>query len=316
VEGLAMPSSSSLIKDPSSDSREVTPAFALSEFPFAHPGEPGALPNSAKNPDFQQSGHVGNKSPQDGSPLPFHPKPVSRSTVIRYDRAKECIAGWTAPVFNRKTPRMESTLSNQNSVEFRDATSEARENAEEIVAAAVAEAEKIINDARTEAENIRRQAFSDGMNTAKAETASTMRQVGKILHDTQLWQEQMMNQSTPKIIEMIVAFGRKLFGNGFEIPAEQLDQVVSKAINEASRLGNLRIYLHPEDAKKLVNLWQESEITVNGQLIQIVSSQNITRGGCFVDGEFGIVDGRVEEQVDLIADTLKPSNQQPEISEE
>ena len=58
--------------------------------------------------------------------------------------------------------------------------------------------------------------------------------------------------------------------------------------------------------KSLVNLWQESEISVNGQQIQIVSSQNISRGGCFVDGQFGIVDGRVEEQIDQIAESLKP----------
>ncbi len=47
------------------------------------------------------------------------------------------------------------------------------------------------------------------------------------------------------------------------------------------------------------------ELTLNGQQIQIVSSQNISRGGCFIDGQFGIVDGRVEEQIDQIDKSIK-----------
>jgi hypothetical protein len=69
---------------------------------------------------------------------------------------------------------------------------------------------------------------------------------------------------------MVLAIGKKLFSSGFELPADQIDHIVSRAINEASRLGNLRVYLNPEDAKLLVNLWQESELTLNGQQIQVV----------------------------------------------
>jgi flagellar biosynthesis/type III secretory pathway protein FliH len=156
----------------------------------------------------------------------------------------------------------------------------------------------------------------EGMNAAKLETAQSMHQVERIFQETQLWQEQVMRQSQGRIIEMVVEIGRKLFGGGFELPAEQIDHIVSRAISEGSRLGDLRIYLNPEDSKTLVNLWQESEITVNGQRIQIVSSQNISRGGCFVDGQFGIVDGRVEEQMDQIVETLKPVLSNLELEDE
>ena len=177
---------------------------------------------------------------------------------------------------------------------------DAKVRADEIIAEADKNAAMIMDQAQMKRKPIKQKAFMEGMTTARNEVSQTMHQVERIFQETQLWQEQVMHQSQGRIMEMVMAIGRKLFGNGFELPSEQIDHIVSRAINEGSRLGNLRIYLHPEDSKILVNLWQESELTVNGQQIQIISSQNISRGGCFVDGQFGIVDGRVEEQIDQI----------------
>jgi flagellar biosynthesis/type III secretory pathway protein FliH len=192
---------------------------------------------------------------------------------------------------------------------------EAKVKADDVISEAEKNAEEILAQARKEAENIKQNAFSEGMASARSEMSQTLHQVERLFQETQLWQEQVMRQSQTRIIEMVMAIGKKLFGSGFELPSEQIDHYVSRAINEASRLGNLRVYLHPEDAKLLVNLWQESELTLNGQQIQIVSSQNISRGGCFIDGEFGVLDGRVEEQFDQINKSIKSTEVNLEVEE-
>jgi flagellar biosynthesis/type III secretory pathway protein FliH len=83
--------------------------------------------------------------------------------------------------------------------------------------------------------------------------------------------------------------------------------MVGRAITEAGRLGNLRVYLNPEDQAVLMSLWQESELLINGQKIQLVSSLEIQRGGCFIEGEFGSVDSRIETQLALVQENLKTS---------
>jgi flagellar biosynthesis/type III secretory pathway protein FliH len=192
---------------------------------------------------------------------------------------------------------------------------EAKTRAEEIISEAEKNAGAILSQAQTEAAAIKQNAFSEGMTAARNEMSQTIHQVERLFQETQLWQEQVMRQSQSRIIEMVLSIGKKLFGAGFELPAEQIDHIVSRAINEASRLGNLRVYLNPEDAKSLVNLWQESELTLNGQQIQIVSSQNILRGGCFIDGEFGVLDGRLEEQFDQINKSIKSAESNLEVEE-
>jgi flagellar biosynthesis/type III secretory pathway protein FliH len=79
-----------------------------------------------------------------------------------------------------------------------------------------------------------------------------------------------------------------------------VEQMVVRAVSEASRLGNLRVYMNPKDEENLVSLWQDSEINVSGQKIQLVPSENIERGGCFVEGEFGSVDSRIGIQLETI----------------
>jgi hypothetical protein len=103
---------------------------------------------------------------------------------------------------------------------------------------------------------------------------------------------------------MVQTISKKLFGSGFVLDAPGIEQMVGRAINEANRLGNLRIYVNPEDHSLLLSLWQESDLVVSGQKILLIPSQNIVRGGCFVEGEFGSVDSRIDMQIDRLEKEL------------
>lgn len=235
-------------------------------------------------------------------------KIVTNRSSIRHDEGiNQSIFSWSFPEIKReskpKVEKQQQVIREQE--DYSVLLDDAKNQADEIIAEAEKSAAAMMEEAKAEAEALRQKGFMEGMETAKNEVSTTMHQVERIFQETQLWQEQVMQKSQTRIMEMVLSIGKKLFGNGFELPVAQIDQIVSRAINEASRLGNLRIYLNPEDARLLVNLWQESEITLNGQQIQIVSSQNISRGGCFVDGQFGVVDGRVEEQMDQITKAIK-----------
>lgn len=304
-----MPLSSNVIKGKNTGQKIQLLGLSLPEFlkPVTATDATGFSPTSVS--DFKPNSSTppgeiaGTSSGTNTVPVS---RPIVHSAVLRGGQAQSLVNGWCVPVLQGNVSHRVRTITSSNTEDLTRLISQAKTQSAEIIAEADEKATQILAETKTRAESLRQQAFMEGMNTAKSEAAQSMHQVERIFQETQLWQEQVMHQSQGRIMEMVIEIGRKLFGDGFELSAEQLDHVVSRAINEGSRLGNLRIYLHPEDAKILVNLWQESEITVNGQQIQIVSSQNISRGGCFVDGQFGIVDGRVEEQIDQIAESMKP----------
>ncbi len=309
-----MPSSSRVIKG--ADVTAVNPfkVSGLAEFSTDGTRVKPALPVHEEHQAERNSMHKGGFSAD-----------LSWSTGKMTGNIKEKpqmpVRSWVVADFNNETGKSidaRPELAEAAVVEVEDYSyliDEAKAKADEIIAEAERNANVILTQANTEAEAIKQKAFTEGMTSARNEMSQTIHQVTRIFQESQLWQEQVMRQSQSRIIEMVMAIGKKLFSGGFELPAELLDQIVSRAINEASRLGNLRVYLNPEDAKLLVNLWQESELTLNGQQIQIVSSQNISRGGCFIDGEFGVLDGRVEEQFDQINKSIKSAESNLEVEE-
>ena len=173
-----------------------------------------------------------------------------------------------------------------------------------IVSQARAEADQIMAEALARVEQVRKQAFEAGMLAAKAQVVKQIEQVTVMIKETQTWRSGILDHSEPTIIRMVQTISKKLFGSGFILNAAEIEQMVGRAINEANRLGNLRIYVNPEDHKLLLALWQESDLIINGQKIQLVPSQDIVRGGCFVEGEFGSVDSRIDMQLDRLEKEL------------
>ncbi len=181
---------------------------------------------------------------------------------------------------------------------------EAEADAAAIIEAARAQADEIVSRAQSEADERQQQAFMDGMEASRQEAAAILNTAQNLLTGAHTWKLKTMAESEPAVIEMIKSISKELFGEGFKLNAQEIEGVITRAIAQASRLGDLRIYLNPDDAQQIISLWQESEIILNGQKIALVSSQNIEPGGCFVDGQYGMVDSRVSEQLAQIHKTL------------
>lgn len=186
---------------------------------------------------------------------------------------------------------------------------EARLRTEEMIEQAQMEAGRLIQEAQAQRDQIFEEARTQGIEAARTEAQRLLGMVATVLNEAKQWRDDVLARAEEDIIGMLQAIAQKLFGNGYRLDASAIEEMVGRAITEAARLGNLRVYMHPEDQSRLLSLWQESELVVNGQKIQLVASQEVLPGGCFIEGEFGSVDSRIEAQLALIqekiASTLK-----------
>ena len=180
-----------------------------------------------------------------------------------------------------------------------------KEEAERIVNEAKAQAASMVAEAENQVEQIRTTAYQEGYEQARQEGSKLLASAQTVVEETHQWREAVLGQSEKSIISMLQMIANKLFGDGFVLDADLVERMVVRAISEASRLGNLRVYLNPLDEEKLVDLWQESELVVNGQKISLISSPNIDPGGCFIEGEFGSVDSRIGMQLELIQSEIQ-----------
>jgi flagellar assembly protein FliH len=240
-------------------------------------------------------------------PLDFKAKTEKQTAIEENEAAgvsqtNEALPEVDAEAFQRLSEMQEEA--ERKLVEANETLEEGRRQAEELVNQAREQAAQMINKAQSQVDQIKKQAFDEGALEIRLQSEEQMHRIATMIDETQIWRQQILEQSEPAIIKMVQLISKKLFGNGFVLDPGSIEQVVGRAITESNRLGNLRIYINPEDHGLLLSLWQESDLVVNGQKILLIPSQNILRGGCFVEGEFGVVDSRVDVQLELLESEL------------
>ncbi|MGB9640446.1 MAG: FliH/SctL family protein [Anaerolineales bacterium] len=184
---------------------------------------------------------------------------------------------------------------------------DAKQKAEEILHQAELEALHIRERAQCEAEETYQNARQKGLAAANAETQSMLLTAKSILEEVQAWKEAMFEQGEMMMLRLVIEIAQTMFGDGLPLDPDTLGQTFSRALNQAKTLGNLRIFVHPEDAAVLATHWNKLQGAIGGQQVELIPSEVIKRGGCYIDGQFGSVDARVETQFETIKESLLTS---------
>ncbi len=205
--------------------------------------------------------------------------------------------------FSKPDQQRDSVVGNRNEPN-EISIQESKGISKEIIENAKREAQMILDAAKNEAAEIKENSYREGYQTGFGQVNSEIETLRTIQKSLQQVNDELIRGSETKIIELLKLITEKLFSNGLALDSNILKDVVARAINEASRLGNLKVYLNPADLDKLRKLWREAELDYNGQKIQLASNNEILPGGCFIDGDYGSVDARIDTQVKSVVETL------------
>jgi flagellar assembly protein FliH len=182
--------------------------------------------------------------------------------------------------------------------------SSAEEEAKEILSKAQAQAKEIVARAEAEADEKQGQAYDEGLAHSKTETESMLETARAVIEEVQEWKNSLLDQGETMMLRLVIQIAQTLFGDGLPLDPEALGQAFSRALAQARTLGDLRIYVNPDDAIALSSHWSKMQTSFGGQKIELVPSEIIKRGGCFIDGQFGSVDARVETEFEITKNAL------------
>jgi flagellar assembly protein FliH len=242
----------------------------------------------------------------------------NRPTIIAGGGDKSFVSTWELDEFDRHVEPIETAKTKEDDSQVAeiedghdieseyDAQSiiEAKGLSKEIIENANKEAQRILEAAQKEAEEVKNKAQKEGYQAGFAEVNTEIDILRKIQVEMNKSKEEILKNTEPEIIELLKMIAEKLFTNGMVLDANILKDIVGRAINEASRIGNLKVYLNPGDLDKLKKLWRESELEFNGQKIQLASNNEVMPGGVYVEGDYGSVDGRIATQMDSVLEKI------------
>lgn len=246
-----------------------------------------------------------------GEPKPLFEEltaqPVTTGSYINRDNARD-IDAWMPTEFNMPLPERQSQ-SWTPAMRYNTAAT-AAEVATQILNDARRQAEEMVRLAEAEANTIREQAYQEGKNAAVEEMHQHIETTRVMIEETARWRDELMEQSEPIVLDIIRTIAQKLFGEGFALDQASLQETFNRILENARSLGNLRIYVNPDDALQLGPYWRELQESITTHKVEVIPSQSISRGGCYVNGQWGSADGRIETQLRAIMDTLVPEKDQ------
>ena len=185
----------------------------------------------------------------------------------------------------------------------------ARTRAEELIFSAQQTRDNLLDQAQSEIELATAQGYQQGWEKAQAEAASLLAAVQQMSAEVQAWREKTIASSEPEVLAMIRQMAVVLFGDGVVLDDAALQANLGRIMEQTKSLGNLRIYLNPADANRLEPAWKETQSLVLGSSFKIITSDEIKPGGCFIDGESGSLDARVETQLEAVLGVFDQTNE-------
>jgi flagellar assembly protein FliH len=168
------------------------------------------------------------------------------------------------------------------------------------------QAQEVVRVAKEQAAEVTRQARREGYEAAEVDAGQLLLAAQGVLDEVRAWRTSMFAQSEQAILDLVAHIAKVIFGEGVTLPREALETAFGRALTEARPLGNLRVRVHPSDAAILSPAWAQ-QVAPTGQRLELVSDETIRRGGCLVEGENGMVDARVDSQLQLALGTLTPN---------
>ncbi len=177
---------------------------------------------------------------------------------------------------------------------------QAQAESEQRIEQAKAEAAQIIFQANQSREAITQEAIKKGLEAAREEARHFIQTAQSLIEGLEKTHDLILERSEDEVIQLVKTIIENLFANGAALPENVLKETFQRAVEEAKPLGNLRIRANPQDIAVLGDLWLEEQKQLRNITVEWLPSEDILRGGCVIEGDFGSLDARVDLKLDRI----------------
>ncbi len=184
---------------------------------------------------------------------------------------------------------------------------EARSTAKDIIARAHEEAERIKVEALRFKEEVfaraREEAKADVQARAAEELARAKMQAGQVLAD-----------SERDLLALALEIARKIIGRDLERDPDLVMEIIAGCTEAARASKAMVLRVNPEDGKLLREKKPKlMELIGRSVDLSIRDDTEIERGGCVIQTEYGVIDGQIRTQFEMLRNVLQPTEARKEV---
>jgi flagellar biosynthesis/type III secretory pathway protein FliH len=216
-------------------------------------------------------------------------------------------------IIKAKEPAAETTQSHDQESSFVDISQEVHARLEDAQSAAT----NLLQQAREASERLRLEAEQQGLRRAQ----QTIEQQVQNELDTRLEtvlpalqtaiesirreQANHLKHCEQQVVQLAIAIAQRLVRRELQRKPEIAVDLVREALDLAAGCERIKLHLNPADHETLGDrMVQAARDLRESTLTDIIPDPQVTRGGCIVTTEHGVIDQRVETQLARIEEEL------------
>lgn len=184
---------------------------------------------------------------------------------------------------------------------------------EEIINRSIDEANQIIEQANSEAQRIREKAraegFSEGLEKGHNEGIESakplMESFKSLVEEIATVRADYYGQAEKEMIDLVISVANSVIGLEIERDPSLVRNVIKKAVERLRVREKMTIKINPDDLTEAEKAMPSlSKIVEDLEKVELKTDPLITRGGCLVETNIGMIDARIESQLEELKDSF------------
>lgn len=230
---------------------------------------------------------------------------------VLFDRAEDEEPAGLEPSAEDEVEGESPELTSEDEVDQADAPAP---SPEDILRAAQDEAEALLAQAVVQAETLRQEArqqglsqgLEEGRTQAKQDLLPALIAFAQAGQSLLVLEEQLTTCLAPELARLGLDIAEKLLGKQVAEDPQIIASVLERARAELPQARRVRVWLHPEDRELLEELRPDlvSMSEVGGRSVEVCIASDISRGGCRIETEMGIIDATLPVQLQEVGRQL------------
>lgn len=148
-----------------------------------------------------------------------------------------------------------------------------------------------------EGENAGKQSEQDMLKELKDKISNTIKEIID-------YRKQILKEAETTIVSLALNFAKNIIGEEIQTNREIIQNQVKKSLEYIIGEGKLIFHIHPDDANQFEDKEQYIPEEYLGD-IEIVTDENITRGGCLLETNSGTIDSTIETKIAELSKSIQ-----------
>jgi len=164
---------------------------------------------------------------------------------------------------------------------------------------------KIKSDHKMELEKVREKSFAEGEKTGLDEGHES---VSKALEDLEIFtnklienEKNFIRNAEKHVVTLAIAVARRILGREVRSDQDIVIYSVREALRQVADKASILIKVNPEDFQNIIAHRRElQQMDKNFSELDFLEDEKISTGGCVVQTRSGMIDGRLDSQLEEI----------------